>query len=110
MGNLAIGLGAGAFTFLFGYAGMLLQKRLPEAHMTSGARDMIGAVMGLIALLLALVLGTLGRLGLWLLRRAEGQYRDDGGAGDPTRHGVPPIRPRGGAAAGRHAGSVVAGL
>jgi hypothetical protein len=59
MTNLAIGAGAGALTFLFGYAGMQLQRFLPEAHMTSGARDMIGAVMGLVALLLALVLGTL---------------------------------------------------
>src|ERR1700679_2088265 len=38
---------------------MQLQKLLPEDHMTSGSRDMIGAVMGLITLLLALVLGTL---------------------------------------------------
>ena len=59
MGDLAIGLEVGALTFACGYAGMWLQKLLPEAHMTSGARDMIGAVMGLIALLLALVLGTL---------------------------------------------------
>jgi hypothetical protein len=59
MSDLAIGLAVGVLTFLFGFGGMWLQKRLPEAHMTSGARDMIGAVMGLIALLLALVLGTL---------------------------------------------------
>ena len=59
MTNLAIGAEAGVLTFLFGFAGMWVQKLLPEAHMTSGARDMIGAVMGLIALLLALVLGTL---------------------------------------------------
>jgi hypothetical protein len=59
MANLAIGVGVCALTFGFGYAGMWLQKLLPESHMTSGARDMIGAVMGLIALLLALVLGTL---------------------------------------------------
>ena len=51
MDNLTIGVGACVLTFLFGYAGMRLQKWLPEAHMTSGARDMIGAVMGLIALL-----------------------------------------------------------
>ena len=38
---------------------MLIQRVLPQAHMTSGSRDMIGAVMGLITLLLALVLGTL---------------------------------------------------
>ena len=59
MTNLGIGIGACALTFLFAVGGMQLQRRLPEAHMTSGARDMIGAVMGLIALLLALVLGTL---------------------------------------------------
>ena len=59
MSDLAIGAEAGVLTFVFGFAGMWLQKLLPEAHMTSGARDMIGAVMGLIALLLALVLGTL---------------------------------------------------
>jgi hypothetical protein len=59
MDNVTIGVGACVLTFLLGYAGMRLQKWLPEAHMSSGARDMIGAVMGLIALLLALVLGTL---------------------------------------------------
>jgi len=59
MGDVAMGLEVGILTFLFGFAGMWLQKFLPEAHMTLGARDMIGAVMGLITLLLALVLGTL---------------------------------------------------
>jgi hypothetical protein len=38
---------------------MVFQKLLPEAHMTTGSREMIGAVLGLITLLLALVLGTL---------------------------------------------------
>jgi hypothetical protein len=59
MMNMEIGIGVCALTFLLGYAGMWVQKLLPESHMTSGARDMIGAVMGLITLLLALVLGTL---------------------------------------------------
>lgn len=59
MGNIATGVEVGVLTFACGYAGMWLQKWLPEAHMGSGARDMIGAVMGLIVLLLALVLGTL---------------------------------------------------
>ena len=58
VGDRAIGLEVGLLTFICGYAGMWLQKLLPEAHMSSGARDMIGAVMGLIALL-ALALGTL---------------------------------------------------
>lgn len=59
MSNLAIGIGVGLLTFAAAYLGMWGQRWLPEAHMTSGARDMIGAVMGLITLLLALVLGTL---------------------------------------------------
>jgi hypothetical protein len=59
MHHFAIALGAGVFTFLFALLGMFVQKLLPEAHLTSGARDMISAVMGLVALLLALVLGTL---------------------------------------------------
>src|SRR3954447_1279810 len=57
--DLAIGVAVGALIFLAAFGGMWLQKVLPEAHMTSGSRDMIGAVMGLITLLLALVLGTL---------------------------------------------------
>ncbi len=57
--NLSIAVAVGLLTFGFGFLGMQLQKLLPESHMTSGARDMIGAVMGLITLLLALVLGTL---------------------------------------------------
>ncbi|MDE3176439.1 MAG: DUF4239 domain-containing protein [Pseudomonadota bacterium] len=59
MTHLAIGGAAGALTFLFGYAGMWLQKLLPQDHMSAGAREMIVAVMSLIALFLALVLGTL---------------------------------------------------
>ena len=59
MTNVLISLAAGILTFGFGYLGMWLQKLLPEDHMSSGSRDMIGAVMGLITLLLALVLGTL---------------------------------------------------
>ena len=59
MNDLLIAFGVGVLTFVAAYIGMQVQKFLPEAHMTSGARDMIGAVMGLIGLLLALVLGTL---------------------------------------------------
>lgn len=59
MTNSLIAIGVGLLTFAFAYLGMLIQKLLPESHMTSGSRDMIGAVMGLITLLLALVLGTL---------------------------------------------------
>jgi hypothetical protein len=39
--------------------GLYLQKRLPEHHMSGESKDMILAVIGLVSLLLALVLGTL---------------------------------------------------
>jgi hypothetical protein len=57
--TIVISIAVGILTFGFGFFGMILQKRLPESHMTSGSRDMIGAIMGLVTLLLALVLGTL---------------------------------------------------
>ena len=42
-----------------GAIGLQLQRILPESYTTGGARDMIGAVSGLLTLLLALVLGLL---------------------------------------------------
>lgn len=57
--DILISISVGVLTFGFALIGMVLQKLLPESHMSSGSRDMIGAVMGLITLLLALVLGTL---------------------------------------------------
>src|SRR5271170_4460555 len=46
-------------TFAGGVAGLYLQRLLPEQHSVEKSRDMIGAVMGLVTLLLALVLGTI---------------------------------------------------
>ena len=54
---LCIGVAVAAFAF--GVAGLYLQKLLPEPHTADRSRDMIGAIVGLISLLLALVLGTL---------------------------------------------------
>jgi len=54
-----IALAVGLLTFGAGMLGLYLQKRLPQQHMTGGSRDMILAVIGLVTLLLALVLGTL---------------------------------------------------
>jgi hypothetical protein len=54
-----ISLGVAALTFAFGMAGLYLQKLLPEGHTSDRSRDMIGAIVGLLSLLLALVLGTL---------------------------------------------------
>lgn len=53
---------AGAISVLVlsaGLLGLLLQRALPETFTTGGARDMIGAVSGLLTLLSALVLGLL---------------------------------------------------
>jgi len=57
--DIVIAVAVGVLTFACGILGLFLQKLLPEQHMTTGSRDMIGAVIGLITLLLALVLGTL---------------------------------------------------
>ena len=57
--SISISVAVGILTFGCGILGLLLQRLLPEQHMSSGSRDMIGAVIGLITLLLALVLGTL---------------------------------------------------
>ena len=45
--------------FAAGLLGLVLQGRLPEHHTTGGSRDMIGAVVGLLTLLCALVTGLL---------------------------------------------------
>ena len=45
--------------FAGGATGLILQRNLPEHFTTGGPRDMIGAVSGLLTLLLALVLGLL---------------------------------------------------
>jgi MFS family permease len=52
-------IGAAVLAFLFGVAGLYLGKLLPESHSVDRSRDMIGAIVGLVSLLLALVLGTL---------------------------------------------------
>lgn len=59
MTTIFISIAVGLLTFGLGLFGMFLQKLLPEHHMSSGSREMIGAVIGLVTLLLALVLGTL---------------------------------------------------
>jgi hypothetical protein len=48
-----------AFVFVGGAIGLELQHRLPEGFTTGGPRDMTSAVVGLMTLLLALVLGLL---------------------------------------------------
>jgi hypothetical protein len=48
-----------AFVFVGGAIGLELQRALPESYTTGGPKDMTGAVVGLMTLLLALVLGLL---------------------------------------------------
>jgi hypothetical protein len=57
--TIFISLAVCVLTFGLGIFGLYLQKLLPENHMSTGSKEMIGAIMGLVTLLLALVLGTL---------------------------------------------------
>jgi hypothetical protein len=54
-----LGVGVAALAFASGVAGLYLQRLLPEPHSVDRSHDMIGAIVGLVSLLLALVLGTL---------------------------------------------------
>jgi hypothetical protein len=45
--------------FACGAIGLILQRMLPEKHMTGPSRDMVGAIVGLLTLLSALTLGLL---------------------------------------------------
>ncbi len=52
-------LAVGTAVFVGGSAGLILHRVLPEKHLTGGGKDMVGAVVGLLTLLSALVLGLL---------------------------------------------------
>jgi hypothetical protein len=57
--SISIAVASAVVTYASGLLGLYLQRRLPETHMSGGSKDMILAVIGLLTLLLALVLGTL---------------------------------------------------
>ena len=59
MHSVIISAAVGLLAFVMGLVGLYLKRLLPERHMSMGSRDMIGAIMGLLSLLLALVLGIL---------------------------------------------------
>ena len=59
MGSLTLAAIAFAVVLLGGAIGLELQRRLPESFTTGAPKDMTGAVVGLMTLLLALVLGLL---------------------------------------------------
>jgi hypothetical protein len=52
-------IGVAVAVFLGGAVGLILRRILPEKHTTGGAKDMVGAVVGLLTLLAALVAGLL---------------------------------------------------
>ncbi len=49
----------GVAVFAGGSLGLILHRVLPEKHLTGGGKDMLGAVVGMVTLLSALVLGLL---------------------------------------------------
>jgi hypothetical protein len=59
MGSLILAAIVFAVVFIGGAVGLELQRALPESYTTGGPRDLTGAVVGLMTLLLALVLGLL---------------------------------------------------
>jgi hypothetical protein len=59
MSSVAVGLCAAVLAFACGVAGLFLQGKLPEQYTKDHSRDMISAVVGLVTLLSALVLGLL---------------------------------------------------
>src|SRR5271165_6969894 len=52
-------LAVGTAVFIGGSLGLILHRVLPEKHVSGGPKDMIGAVVGLLTLLCALVMGLL---------------------------------------------------
>lgn len=59
MNHELFAISVAAVVFAGGAVGLGLQRHLPEKYTTGGPRDMIGAVVGLLTLLSALVLGLL---------------------------------------------------
>ena len=59
MSSIGFAIAVAAVMFAAGLLGLLLQRLLPEHHTTGGSRDLIGAIVGLLTLLCALVTGLL---------------------------------------------------
>jgi hypothetical protein len=88
MTSVLISVVVGLLTFAGGMAGLLLQRRLPSSHMSEGSRDMIGAIIGLVTLLLALVLGTLVGSAYTFYATQKTEVEGLAARGDPTRYGA----------------------
>jgi hypothetical protein len=59
MSSLNFAIAVALVMFVGGSLGLVLQRMLPEQHITGGSREMIAAVVGLLTLLCALVTGLL---------------------------------------------------
>ena len=59
MQSVIVSAAVGLLAFAMGLVGLYLKRHLPERQLSTGSRDMIGAIIGLLSLLLALVLGIL---------------------------------------------------
>jgi hypothetical protein len=59
MGSFRFAFAVAVGMFAAGLVGLVLQRALPEHHTTGGSRDLIGAIVGLLTLLCALVAGLL---------------------------------------------------
>jgi hypothetical protein len=46
MTTALISIGAGVLTFGLGMLGLYIQRLLPERHMSTGSKEMIGAILG----------------------------------------------------------------
>jgi hypothetical protein len=71
--SLLFALGVAVLTFGAGVLGLKLHEWLPEEHAPDRSREMIGAITGLLGLLVALVLGTLvgSAYSLYALEKSE---------------------------------------
>ncbi|RBP11355.1 uncharacterized protein DUF4239 [Roseiarcus fermentans] len=73
MSSLSFAIGVAVLVFVAGLVGLTLRARLPEKHSPDRSAGMIGAMTGLLSLLLALVLGTFAgsAYGLYSTQKAE---------------------------------------
>jgi hypothetical protein len=90
MTTVAISIVAGVLTFCMGMLGLYTRRLLPERHMSTGSKEMIGAIIGLVSLLLARARNAC-RLGVRVLRNPKGQYRNALGPIDGTESNLPSV-------------------
>ena len=84
-----------AVVFVGGVVGLELQRAMPESYTTGGPRDLTGAVVGLMTLLLALVLGLLIWTAYGVYSNSESVRPDACDYRSETRRSVSGLRTRG---------------